>query len=165
MVMNLPCLLFAFLIGVGLAGCSSGSGVVKSTTGPEFSTGDLQGQWTATNIFFSYSEVDNVPQPDHADIIGDGGSGSMTLEANGRFTLTIDPSDRDALVVEGLMFFEDGEYFAIQFDDEPDDYEYFGATLDGNTFSITGGPNTAEYDLDLDGEADPCNVSMEFVRS
>ena len=164
MAKNLRYLLFAFLIGAGLAGCSSGSGVVKSTTGPEFSTGDLQGQWTATDIFFSYSEVDNVPDPDHADIIGDGGSGFMTIEANGRFILTIDPADRDALVVGGLMFFEDGEYFAIQFDDEPDDYEYFGATLTGNTFSITGGPNTAEYDLDLDGVGDPCNVSMEFVR-
>ena len=164
MVKNVLCLLFAFLIGVGLAGCSSDSGVVKSTNGPDFSTGDLQGQWTATDILFSYSEVDNVPQPDHADIIGGGGSGSMTIEANGRFVLTIDPSDRDALVIGGLMFFEDGEYFAIQFDDEPDDYEYFGATLTGNTFSIIGGPNTAEYDLDLDGAGDPCNVSMEFVR-
>lgn len=160
-----PFLPFAFLLVAGLGGCSSGSGDFKSRSGPEFSMADLEGSWIATGIFFSYSEADDVPEPDSADVIADGGSGSLAVQASGRFSLMIAPSDRAAYTVEGLMFFENGEYFAIQFDDEPDDYEYFGATLSGDIFSILGGPGTAEYDLDLDGEADPCNVSLEFVRS
>ncbi|MDJ0762457.1 MAG: hypothetical protein QNJ97_05655 [Myxococcota bacterium] len=162
---KLPYILLAFQMSLSLASCSSDANGAQSTTGPEFSTSDLQGNWTATEIHFSYSEVDDLPIPDHANIVGDGGSGFMTIEANGRFTLTIAPADRDDFTVGGLMFFEDGEFFAIQFDDEPDDYEYFEATLTGNTFRINGGPNTAAYDLDLDGEDDPCRVSMEFVRS
>jgi len=65
---KLQYLVFAFLIGVSLASCSSDSQGAKSNTGPEFSTSDLQGNWTATEILFSYSEVNDVPVPDHADI-------------------------------------------------------------------------------------------------
>ena len=88
----------------------------------------------------------------------------MTVDSGGRFTLTIDPFDRPAFATSGRMFFEEGEFFAIEFDDESGDYEYFGATLSGNTFTINGGPGTAEYDLDLDGTDDPCSVYLVLVR-
>ena len=158
-------LLFAVVAAFSLATCSSDSDEdVQSDTGPDFSISELQGDWTATELVFSYSESGERPDPDFANIIGEGGSASMTVQSSGRFTLTINPADRGSFTVGGRMFFEDGEYFAIQFDDEPDDYEYFGATLSGNTFRIIGGPGTAEYDLDLNGTDDLCSVSLTLVR-
>jgi hypothetical protein len=160
-------LVLAVFGAAAIASCSSDSDEDgQSDTGPDFAISELQGTWTATTIFFSYSEVNNVPDPDSASIIDEGGSGSMTVQSGGRFTLTIDPFDRAAFTIGGRMFFEDGEFFAIQFDGDPaGDYEYFGATLAGNTFRILGGPGTAEYDLDLNGTDDPCSVSMVFVKS
>jgi hypothetical protein len=159
-------LLLGAFAAVAIASCSSDDDDPQTIDGPDFSISELQGNWTATAMGFSYSSLNNVPDPDFADIIGEGGSGSMSVQSNGQFTLTIDPFDRPAFTIRGRMFFEDGEFFAIQFEDDPSgDYEYFGATLTGNTFQILGGPGTAEYDLDLDGEDDPCSVSMQFVRS
>lgn len=157
-------LLFAVGAAVSLTACSSDSdGEEQSDTGPDFAISELQGTWTATTLTFSYSEAGERPDPDFASIIGDGGSASMTVQSNGQFVLTIDPFDRAAMMASGRMFFEDGAYFAIEFDGE-DDYEYFAATLSGNTFTINGGPNTAEYDLDLDGTDDLCSVYLVLQR-
>lgn len=64
------------------------------------------------------------------------------------------------------MYFEDGEFFAIQFDDDPpDDPTYFGETLAGNTFTLNGGPDTAEWDFDDDGDDEPASVFLRFVKA
>ena len=63
------------------------------------------------------------------------------------------------------MYFEDGEFFAIQFEyDPPDDPTYFGVTSSANTFSLNGGPDTAEWDFDGDGEDDPASVNLQFIK-
>ena len=157
-------LLFAVGAAISLATCSSDDEDEQSDTGPDFAISELQGTWTATTLTFSYSEAGERPDPDFVNIIDDGGSASMTVQSGGRFALTISPIDRAAFIVSGRMFFEDGEFFAIEFDGE-DDYEYFGATLSGNTFTINGGPNTAEYDLDRNGTDDPCSVYLVLVRN
>ncbi|MEJ2585159.1 MAG: hypothetical protein P8Z38_08965 [Robiginitalea sp.] len=159
-------LLIAVGAAVSLATCSSDSDEdEQSDTGPAFAISELQGTWTATTLNFSYSEAGERPDPDFAAIINEGGSASMTVQSSGQFVLTIDPVDRGAMMTSGRMFFEDGEYFAIEFDGEAGDYEYFGATLSGNTFTINGGPNTVEYDLDLDGSDELCSVYLVLVRS
>ena len=64
------------------------------------------------------------------------------------------------------MYFEDGEFFAIQFDDDPpDDPTYFGETLSGNTFQLSGGPDTAEWDFDGDGNDESASVFLVFERA
>lgn len=153
---------------MSIASCSSNAndGELIFDTRPNFTISELQGTWTATIIIFSYSEADNAPDPAHANIIAEGGSGSLTVESGGRFSLVIDPTDRPAFTINGRMFFEDREFLAIQFDGDPaGDYEYYGARLIGNTFKILGGPGTAEYDLDLDGTDDLCSVSLEFIKA
>ena len=159
-------LLFALGAAVSLATCSSNSDEdEQSDTGPDFSISELEGTWTATTLTFSYSDAGERPDPDFIDIIDEGGTASMTVQSSGRFALTVAPIDRTAFIVSGRMFFEDGEFFAIEFDDEAGDYEYFGATLSGNTFTINGGPNTVEYDLDLNGTDDPCSVYLVLVKN
>ena len=163
---NITYLLFVTFAAMGIASCSSDPNDPQTLDGPDFSISELQGNWTATAINFSYSEANNVPEPDSAEIVGEGGSGEMTVQSNGQFTLTIDPFDRPAFNIRGRMFFEDGKFFAIQYDDDPQgDYEYYGASLIGDIFTINGGPGTAEYDLDLNGTDDPCNISARFIKS
>lgn len=157
-------LLFVVGAAFSLSMCSSDSDEdEQSDTGPDFAISELQGSWYATNLTFSYSAAGERPDPDFVNIIDEGGTASMNVLSGGNFALTIAPVDRDAFIVSGRMFFEDGEFFAIEFDGE-DDYEYFGATLSGSTFTINGGPNTAEYDLDLNGTDDPCSVYLVLIR-
>ena len=93
----------------------------------------------------------------------------MTVQSSGRFTLTLDPTDRAAYTVSGEMFWEEWQgsfYFAINWDDDPgDDWDTYGHTYDGNTLSINGGSDTGEYDFDNDGDMESCSVHFIFERS
>ena len=150
------------LISFVFVSCSVGEDEL-SLNGPDFSISDMQGSWEATAALFTTSE--NGSQVDQASIVEDGGSASMIIESSGRFTLTIAPVGRSSHTVTGNMFFEEETWFAILFDDYPDDYEYFGVELTATTLIINGGPNTAEYDFEDDGTFEPANVYLEFVRS
>jgi len=101
------------------------------------------------------------------DIIGDGGSSSITVQSNGNFTLTIDPADRAAYTVSGEMFwelFEGNYFFAIAWDDYPGDWDTYGATLTATTFVINGGFDTGEYDFNNDGNFESARISFELTR-
>lgn len=154
--------LFAFL----LLSCSSDDGEVMSDTGPDFSISELAGTWNATSLTFSFSGSGTVPDPSSYDVVADGGSASMVVQSSGRFTLTVTPNGEPSESFGGRMYFEDGEFFAIQFDDDPpDDPTYFGAALSGNTFTLNGGPDTAEWDFDGDGNDEPASVYLVLVKA
>lgn len=155
-------LLFAFLI----LSCSSDDEDVQADQGPDFAISELAGTWNATSMTFSFSGQGAIPEPSFYDLIAEGGSATLTVQSNGRFTLTVMPMGEPAESFGGLMYFEDGEFFAIQFDeDPPNDPTYFGATLSGNTFSLNGGPDTAEWDFDGDGNDEPASVSLVLVKA
>ena len=148
-----------------LFGCSSDDGEEMSDTGPSFSISELQGTWEATSLVFSYSGSGPVPDPSSYDVIADGGTATLVVQSNGRFTLTVRPAGASSESFSGRMYFEDGEFFAIQFDDDPpDDPTYFGESLSGNTFTLNGGPDTAEWDFDGDDEDEPASVYLQFVK-
>ena len=148
-----------------LSACSSDDENGISDEGPAFSISDLQGTWEATSLVFSYSGPGPVPDPSSYDVIAEGGSATLVVQSSGRFTLTVTPAGASAENFSGRMYFEDGEFFAIQFDDDPpDDPTYFGETLSGNTFTLNGGPDTAEWDFDDDGNDDPASVFLQFQR-
>ncbi|MGI9546146.1 MAG: hypothetical protein ACR2MM_02830 [Flavobacteriaceae bacterium] len=153
---------FTFL----LFSCNSDDeGDVISDTGPDFSISDLVGTWNATDLVFTYSGDAPIPDPSFYDLIAEGGTASVTVQSNGRFTLTVNPAGFNSETFSGLMYFEDGEFFAIQFDDDPpDDPTYFGESLVGDIFTLNGGPDTAEWDFDDDGNDDPASVFLRFVK-
>ena len=158
-------ILLSSMFIVFLTACSSDDGDVQSDEGPAFSINQLQGTWEATSVRFSYSGQGPVPEPSSYDVIAEGGSATLVVQSNGRFTLTVRPAGSSTESFSGRMYFEDGEYFAIQFDDDPpDDPTYFGETLSGNTFTLNGGPDTAEWDFDNDGEDEPASVYLQFER-
>ncbi len=126
-----------------------------------FLISELAGTWEATKAQFSVSTVS-------VDVVEDGGTASMTVQSNGRFTLTLDPVDRNAYNVSGEMFWEEWQktyYFAIVWDDYPDDWDTYGHTFDGTTLSLNGGADTGEYDFNNDGDMTSCTVHFIFGRS
>lgn len=158
--------LFSSIFVFFLLACSSDDDDdVMADTGPSFSISELQGTWNATSVTFSFSGQGAVPEPSFYDVIAEGGSATLVVQSNGRFTLTVTPAGLDAESFSGRMYFEDGEFFAIQFDDDPpNDPTYFGETLSGDTFTLNGGPDTAEWDFDGDGQDEPASVFLRFER-
>ena len=126
-----------------------------------FPISELAGNWEATKAQFSVNTVS-------VDVVDDGGTAHMSVQSNGRFTLTLDPVDRNAYTVSGEMFWEEWQqtfYFAIVWDDDPNDWDTYGETFDGTTFTLNGGADTGEYDFNNDGDMESCTVHFIFVRS
>jgi hypothetical protein len=126
-----------------------------------FEISELAGAWEATKAQFSVNTVS-------VDVVEDGGTASMSVQSNGRFTLTIDPLDRDSYTVSGEMFWEAWQqtfYFAIAWDDDPGDWDTYGHTYDGTTLTFNGGADTGEYDFDNDGDMESCSAHFIFDRS
>jgi hypothetical protein len=149
--------LFAFL----LLSCSDEAESVDDLVKEgDFNISELAGNWEATYARFS----DNVQQ---VEIIGDGGTASMSVQSSGRFTITVNPAERASYTVSGEMFWEKFEgtyYFAIEWANYPGDWDTYGATLTATTLDINGGSESGEYDFDNDGNFEPCSISLKFVR-
>lgn len=150
--------LFAFL----LLSCSDEAESVDDLVKEgDFKISELAGNWEATYARFS----DNVQQ---VEIIGDGGTASMTVQSSGVFTITVNPVERASYTVSGEMFWEKFEgtyYFAIEWANYPGDWDTYGATLTATTLDINGGSESGEYDFDNDGNFEPCSISLKFVRN
>lgn len=126
-----------------------------------FNISELAGTWEATKAQFSVSAVS-------VDVVEDGGTASMSVQSDGRFTLTLDPVDRNDYTVSGEMFWEAWQqsfYFSIVWDDYPGDWDTYGHTFDGTTLSFNGGTDTGEYDFNNDGDMEACSIHFIFDRS
>lgn len=154
--------LFSILFLVVFVGCSNGDDDedVITKEGP-FSISELAGNWNATKAQFSVNTVS-------VDVVENGGTVTMTVQSNGRFTLTLDPVDRAAYTVSGEMFWEEWQgtyFFAIAWDDYPGDWDTYGHTWDGTTLSLNGGAETGEYDFDNDGDMEACSLHFILVKA
>ncbi len=152
-------LISAFLVIFVAFSCSEDDGDDLTTEGP-FSISELAGNWNATMARFSANNTT-------VDVVEDGGTATMTVQSNGKFTLNIDPVDRNPYSVSGTMFWEKWEgnyFFTIEWDDSPGDWDSYGASLNSNILQINGGFNTGEYDFDNDGTMEPAEVDFEFER-
>jgi hypothetical protein len=141
--------------------CSSDDDEALLTKDGRFQISELTGTWEATKAQFSVNTVS-------VDVVEDGGTASMSVQSNGHFTLTLDPVDQNAYTVSGEMFWEEWQqtfYFAIVWDDDPDDWDTYGETFDGTTLSLNGGADTGEYDFNDDGDMEACSVHFIFIRS
>lgn len=125
-----------------------------------FPISELAGTYAATKAQFSVSSTS-------VDVVEAGGTARMSVQSSGDFSLTLDPVDRQAYNVRGEMFWEEWEgtyYFAIQWEGEPDDWDTYGETWNGTTFTLSGGTGTGEYDFDNDGDMEACSVNFIFVK-
>lgn len=150
---------FTFMF-ISCSGDDETDALVKE--GGSFEISELAGNWEATSAAFSDGNMMSV------NIIDEGGSVTMSVQTSGRFTLTIDPSDRPAYTVSGEMFWEKWEgkyYFAIEWAAYPGDWDTYGATLTATTFSLNGGFESGEYDFDNDGTFESASISFVFVKA
>lgn len=162
-------ILIAPLFVLFLLSCSSSSDPeAQADCGPDYCVKDLVGTWDATEYTLTFCGQGDIPEPSSFDVIAEGGSATLVVQSNGRFTLSamimVDGQTYPESI-SGKIFFEDEEFFAIQFDDdEPGDPTYFGDTLSGNTFRLIGGSSVAEWDFDGDETDEEACISMTFVK-
>lgn len=123
--------------------------------GDNYSIQDIAGNWTATDAGFTSMEE---PYKGSLDVIGEGGSLTISIQNNGRFVLTIKlPSEADQVFPGQLGF--DEEWLAVSYDDDPGEYEYhfFSLNADKTVLTIRG---TGGYDFDDDGVEDLASFSF-----
>lgn len=155
-----------FVLAFLMFSCSSDDDVeVQVNCGPDYCIADLQGTWIATEFVFSdcFGEFPSI------DVIAEGASMQMVVQSNGRFTMTLSFPGIDPEVLTGRIYFEEFEgdtYFTILFDDEPNDPVSLGDILsDNNTvLQLTGGPDSAEWDFDDDGEDDCAQIFLRLEK-
>ena len=131
--------------------------------GGPFEFSELAGTWEATVAYFLRPNTNSG-----VEIVGDGGSVSLTVQSNGKCTFTIDPFDCEAYTESGEMFWEhyDEEYYLeIVWNDFPDEGSSFRAELTDTTFNLLCGPEECvEYDFNCDGTLETASLSFGFIR-
>ena len=131
--------------------------------GGPFEFSELAGTWEGTVAYF-----DRPMTNSGVEIVGDGGSVSLTVQSNGKCTFTIDPFDCEAYTESGEMFWEhyDEEYYLeIVWNDFPDEGSSFRAELTDTTFNLLCGPEECvEYDFNCDGTPETASLSFGFIR-
>ena len=153
-----PRVLFIAMLAVfTLAACDSSDEDDFSLEGTNISMSDIAGTWTATRAFFSRTETG--PAVD-VEIVGQGGTATLVIQTNGRFTFTTQlPGDAPDVTTGQLGFDED--LLVVIYDDEPDDFTFFGIRFSGTTLSING---QGTYDFDGDGSEEAAVIELDFVR-
>ena len=122
--------------------------------GPNLSMNDISGNWKATTANYSYDTL-------FFDVIAAGGSATLVIQTNGRFTFTLILPDEPDNVSSGQLGFDE-EWLAISFDDDPEEYEYFYIELSNGILTLRG---PAEFDFEGDGTEEPASVDLMLIRS
>ena len=121
--------------------------------GPNLSMNDIAGNWKATTANYSYDTL-------FFDVVAEGGSVTLAIETNGRFTFTLKLPEESDNVSTGQLGFDE-EWLAISFDDDPEEYEYFFIELSNGNLTLRG---PAEFDVEGDGTEEPASVDLIMIR-
>ena len=96
---SFSCIFLIALIAISFS-CNKDEDQDALTKEGPFEISELAGTWEATKAQFSVNTVS-------VDVVEDGGTASMSVQSNGRFTLTLDPAHRAVYTVSGEMFREE----------------------------------------------------------
>ena len=110
---------------------------------------EIAGTWTATSASFN-----------GFDVVLEGGSVTMVIQSNGRFTFTIKRPEETDMVFTGKLGFDE-QWLAVEYDSNPGEYEYYDITYDAHNMHI--GANS-EFDFDGDGEDEFVIFFLDMVR-
>jgi hypothetical protein len=110
---------------------------------------EIAGTWTATSASFN-----------GVDVVDEGGSVSLVIQENGRFTFTISRPGTDDMVFTGRLGFDE-QWLAVEYDTNPGEYEYYDITYDASNLNI--GANS-EFDFDGDGTDEFVVFFLDMVR-
>ena len=130
------------------------------TLNGKYNMSDLAGNWTATEALFSSLDQDYKGS---MNIIQEGGSLTMNVQNDGKFTINIVIPGEPNEVFKGKLGFEE-EWLTVSYDTEPDDYEYFFIELNDDKSILTlRGEGT--YDFDDDGMEDLSSINLILERN
>jgi len=110
---------------------------------------ELAGTWTATKATFN-----------GIDVVSEGGSVTLAIQSDGRFTFTIKRPGIADMVFTGKLGFDE-QWLAVEYDTDPGEYEYYDITYDENNLHI--GANS-EFDFDGDGTDEVVIFFLDMVR-
>lgn len=110
---------------------------------------EIAGIWTATSAWFNGTEV-----------IAEGGSVTLAIQNDARFTFTISRPGRNDMVFTGKLGFDEG-WLAVEYDTNPGEYEYYEINYDANNLHI--GANS-EFDFDGNGTDEEVVFFLDMVR-
>jgi len=110
---------------------------------------EIAGFWTATSASFN-----------GVDVVDEGGTVTLDIKDNGRFTFTINRPGRAAMVFTGRLGFDE-QWLAVEYDNFPGEYEYYDITYDDHNLHI--GANS-EFDFDGDGTDEWVVFYLDMVR-
>ena len=110
---------------------------------------EIAGTWTATSASFN-----------GVDVVEEGGSVTLEIKDNGRFTFTIKRPGSADMVFTGKLGFDE-QWLALEYDTNPEEYEYYDITYDANNLHI--GANS-EFDFDGDGVDEFVIFFLDMVR-
>ena len=155
------CLLPCIVIFALLPGCSEDEEDDLSLNGTNIAMADIAGNWTATQAVFGKSALGPVME---VDVVADGGSVTLRIESNGDFSITVAVVGEVPEISTGRFRFDE-DLLVIIFDDDPDDFEFFGITHNEPNLTIQGGTVFEAFDFDGDGTDEDADIDFIFVRS
>ncbi len=132
-----------------------------SLVGTETSVAALTGNWNATQGIFSSASAGPASQ---TDVVANGGSLTLNIQSDGRFTLTITKQAESPALSTGQLGFDE-DLLVVYFDEDPDDFEFFAIAHNEPNLSISGGNGAIDFDFDGNGTDEPANVDFEFIRN
>jgi len=154
-------ILASLILFGAVTGCGDDDDDDFSLEGTDLSVTDLAGNWVATRAFFSKAATGPVME---VDVIAVGGSGTLEIQNDSRFTLTIVVPGQAPDVTTGRIAFDE-DLLVVFFDDDPEDFFFFGITLSEPNLSVTNTNGAGDFDFDGDGVEEPADLEFDFVRS
>ncbi len=150
-------LIVSSLCGVLVFACSEGDDE-PGLEGTNYSISDIVGNWTAIEALFISLEPDNNGS---LDIIDEGGTLKMSVQSDGKFTITISLPGEPAEVTKGKFGFEE-EWLTVSYDDDPGEYDYFYIGLDANDILTLRGQGY--YDFEDDGTEELTSINLVLEK-
>jgi hypothetical protein len=143
-----------------ISGSCSQEDDTPALQGDNYSINDISGKWIAMQAGFTSMEV---PDKGFLDVIAEGGTLTITIQSNGRFSMTIVLPQKPDQVFTGQLGFDE-EWLAVSYDEAPGDYDYhyFDLNADKTVLTIRG---QGTYDFDEDGEEDSASFSFILAKS
>ena len=110
---------------------------------------EIAGTWTATEATFN-----------GIDVVFEGGSVTLAIQSNGKFTFEIKRPEKTDMVFTGKLGFDE-QWLAVEYDTNPGEYEYYDITYDAHNLHI--GANS-EFDFDGNGSDEVVIFFLDMVR-
>ena len=119
---------------------------------------DIAGNWTATSAEFEGASVPGGT----IELVGAGGSLTLNIQNNGRFSSVIRLPGEDGEEFTGQLGFSGSQLVLLDDVDEPGDEAFFSITLTPEDLLLLSG--VLEFDFDDNGSFEATDVDLTMTR-